>query len=95
MPPERRMHQPYHFVMTECISYAGPLFLQGYYRAHVDFFNGQPYNETAGAPLLSQKSYYDINTGISWPDGNATGYYIDGYRLGWKDAKAEVYQVDC
>ena len=94
-PPERRMHQPYHFVITECISDVTPVFLQVYYAAHVDFFNGQPYNETAQAPPIAQKFYYDIKTGEKIPDDSAGSDYIQGYQLGWKDAKQEKYQVDC
>jgi hypothetical protein len=94
-PPERRMHQPFHFIMTVCISDAGPLFLQGYYRAHVDFFNGQSYNQTLPMYNGTGNFYFDIRTGEKIPDDNVTGDYAAGYKIGWQDAKRGVFQVDC
>jgi hypothetical protein len=94
-PPERRMFNAYHFVMTECISDANGIFLNGYYRGHVDFFNGQPYNQTLQIFNGTGKYYFDIRTGEKIADDNITGDYAAGYKLGWQDAKKGVFQVDC
>ena len=95
-PPERRMFNAYHFVVTECISDATDTFMRGYYRAHVDFFNGQPYNETAWAPPLGQNFHFDWQTGMKYTnDNNTRTDFIQGYQLEWKDARRGVFQVDC
>jgi hypothetical protein len=58
------------------------------------FFVGL-HNETIGAPPVGQNFYFDAATGKKIPDDNARADYIQGYRLGWKDARRGVFQVDC
>jgi hypothetical protein len=68
----------------------------GYYRAHADYFAGGP-PDNLSAPPEGQKFYYDMSTGKKLPvvGDNARADYIQGYKLGWQDAKKGVFQVDC
>jgi hypothetical protein len=52
------------------------------------------YNETSGVNAFSHYRY-DPMTGNKVNITDYTTDYINGYRMGWKDAQAGKYYVDC
>jgi hypothetical protein len=97
-PQTQQSEQPRQPFKMEpaCITDVTGIFMRGYYAAHADYFAGsQYYNETLGAPPPGQNFFYDMATGQKLPADNARADYIQGYKIGWKDAQKEVFQVDC
>ena len=85
--------QAFDFSKETCIPNASGDFTDGYYDAHLDVFHQQPYNQTAHAPTSTLS--YDSRTGEKSVNQNATNDYTSGYKMGWKDAMAGKYYIDC
>ena len=67
--------------------------MDGYYNAYLNVFHQLPYNQTAHAPTSDVSNHRHIGEKVV--NENATSDYIDGYKMGWKDAKAGKFYIDC